>query len=61
MKIKIKRNIAGRFEDNGFSYQAGDVVAVPDELAKDLIQAGHAETVKPAPRITVKKRTKANG
>lgn len=40
--IKIKTSIAGL----NFSYQAGQTADVEDELARDLIRAGHAEPVK---------------
>ncbi len=44
MKIKILRTCAGL----KFSYSAGDIVDTDGTTAKDLIQAGHAEEVKPS-------------
>jgi hypothetical protein len=42
MKIKILTSCAGI----NFSYASGQIVDVPDKIAKDLIKAGHAEGVK---------------
>lgn len=42
MKVKIKTSCAGV----SFSYTSGQIIDVPDKIAKDLIKAGHAEGVK---------------
>lgn len=42
MKIKILKSCAGL----NFSFFVGDMPDVPSAVAKDLIQAGHAEEVK---------------
>jgi hypothetical protein len=44
MKIKILTSCAGL----KFSFSAGETVDADDVTAKDLIQAGHAEGVKPS-------------
>ena len=44
MKIKLLRNCAGL----KFSFSAGEIAAIDNETAKDLIQAGYAEEVKPS-------------
>ena len=55
MKVKIKRSCAGHWPGYGkFSFAEGEVVAVPDGLAGDLIHAGHAE-----PAVKVKSKPKA--
>jgi hypothetical protein len=58
MKIKINVSLAGIHEGKAFSFTAGEIVAVPDELAKDLLKAGHAESVKPARKPAVKRTAK---
>lgn len=47
MKIVLKRSVAGRHDGRLFSYFAGQVVRVPDSLARELIRAKHAEPAKP--------------
>ncbi len=61
MKVKIKNSCAGVFEGQSFAYYSGQIVAVPDELAKDLLRAGYAETVKPVAAKQPVKRTIKRG
>lgn len=42
MLIKVKTSVAGL----NFSYQAEQIVEAEEQLAQDLIAAGHAELVK---------------
>ena len=52
MKVKILRGIAGRQPEVGpFANSAGDVVAIPDDLAESLLRAGHA---RPATKVKQK-------
>ena len=64
MKIRALKSVAGYwpgFQGGSYSFYPGQVVAVPDGLAKSLIQAGHATaTIKvqrrPVSRKSVKVR-----
>lgn len=53
MKVKVNRNL---FIDQN-SRPKGDVVEVPAELGKELVEAGYAEEVK-APKAKAKTDTK---
>lgn len=46
MKIRAVKGFAGVV-----SMRVGEVKNVPDEIARDLIQAGHARAVKKPPEI----------
>jgi len=56
VKIKLLVSVAGVWKGDGFSYNLGDVVEVETALAQDLVKAGHAETVKPPPKRTQRKK-----
>lgn len=43
MRIKVMIALAGR----GFSCTGGEVVDLPEDIARDLIEAGHAVPAKP--------------
>ena len=45
MKIEFLTQIVG----TGFSYLPGDVRSLPNDIAKDFINAGHAKIVAEAP------------
>lgn len=55
MKIKIKKSISGKHNENSFSYIPNQEVEVAEALANDLIKAGYAEKV-----VTVSKSKSTN-
>lgn len=55
MKIKALLGVAGR----DYSLQKGGEYDMPDEIAKDLIRAGHAIELKTEERATVAPTEKA--
>ena len=59
MKVEFLTHIVGK----GFAYLPGDVRTLPNDVAKDFINAGHAKVVAEAPgkraeRAVVGKRNK---
>jgi len=43
MKVKITKDPAGKYS---LAYMIGEVLELPDQQAKDLIEDGYAETTK---------------
>lgn len=53
MKVRFLRTVVG----HGFRHVVGDVADLPSDVAKDFLNAGHAEVIPEAPKKRAKKAT----